>query len=106
MKFEFSKDELKEVHKTINSKSPAIVEFSKDELERVHKTIGRNVKRHREKKGISQLELSLEMGNKSVSLVSAAELNTGRKHFNIEHLYKISKILNVNMSVFFENLQK
>jgi|GEM_PF-212423 len=106
MKFEFFKDELEEVHETISSKSSATVEFSKNELEQVHKTIGHNVKKYREKKGISQLELSLEMGNKSVSLVSAAELNTDKKHFNIEHLYKISKILDVDISVFFENLPK
>ncbi len=51
---------------------------------------------------MTQLELSLEMGYKSVSLVSAAELCNDGKHFNIEHLYKISKILNVDISYFFE----
>ena len=80
-------------------------EFSKNELEEVHKTIGLAVKKYREKKGISQLELSLEMGNKSVSLISAAELYTDRKHFNIEHLYKISKILDIDISAFFEDLR-
>jgi len=80
-------------------------EFSKDEIEEVHKTIGYNVKKYREKKGISQLELSLEIGNKSVSLISAAELYTDKKHFNIEHLYKISKILDIDISVFFEDLR-
>ena len=80
-------------------------EFSKNELEEVHKTIGLAVKKYREKKGISQLELSLEMGNKSVSLISAAELYTDRKHFNIEHLYKKSKILDIDISAFFEDLR-
>ncbi|MBS4069383.1 MAG: helix-turn-helix transcriptional regulator [Sulfurimonas sp.] len=80
-------------------------EFSKNELEEVHKTIGLTVKKYREKKGFSQLELSLEMGNKSVSLISAAELYTDGKHFNIEHLYKISKILDIDISVFFEDLR-
>jgi len=42
------------------------------------------------------------MGYKSVSLVSAAELFTNAKHFNIEHLHKISKILNVPISSLIE----
>lgn len=79
-------------------------EFSKEELEEIHKKIGHAVKKYREQKQITQLELSLEIGNKSVSLISAAELFTNKKHFNIEHLYKISKILNVPISVFFEDV--
>lgn len=75
-------------------------EFSKEELEEIHKKIGYTVKKYREQKQITQLELSLEMGNRSVSLVSAAELFTNKKHFNIEHLYKISKILDIHISVF------
>jgi len=68
----------------------------------LYKTIGKNVKKFRTQKGLTQLELSLEMGYKSVSLVSAAELYTNNKHFNIEHLQKISKILNVPIASFFE----
>ena len=81
-------------------------EFLKEELEDIHRRVGLAVKKHREHKGFSQLDLSLEMGNKSVSLVSAAEKYKNKKRFNIGHLYKISKILDVDMSVFFENLQK
>jgi len=72
------------------------------EIDEVYKKIGINVKKLRQKKGITQLQLSLEMGNKSVSLVSAAEVFTSRKHFNIEHLYKISKILDVDIGEFFK----
>ncbi|WP_346726118.1 hypothetical protein [Arcobacter aquimarinus] len=42
------------------------------------------------------------MGNKSVSLISACEPYTNGKHFNIEHLYKISKILEIPICNFFE----
>ena len=73
------------------------ISFSDDEILAMHKTIGKNVKRYREEKGISQLQLSYAMGYKSVSLVSAAELASDGKHFNLEHLYKIAKILNMNM---------
>ncbi|MBE0515454.1 helix-turn-helix transcriptional regulator [Sulfurimonas sp.] len=77
-------------------------EFSKEEIEDIHRKIGLAVKKYREYKGFTQLDLSLEMGNKSVSLVSAAELFRNKKRFNIGHLYKISKILNIPMVAFFE----
>jgi transcriptional regulator with XRE-family HTH domain len=76
--------------------------FSDDEILTIYKVIGENVKRYRMQKGISQLSLSQEMGYSSVSLISAAELCNDGKHFNIEHLYKISKILNVPIAQFFE----
>ncbi|DAB28135.1 MAG: transcriptional regulator [Sulfurimonas sp. RIFOXYD12_FULL_33_39] len=79
-------------------------EFLQEEIDKAHKIVGQNVKKYRELKGLTQLELSLEMGNKSVSLVSAAELFTNKKHFNVEHLYKIAKILEVHISVFFEEV--
>jgi len=73
------------------------ITFSTDEILSVHKTVGRNVKKHRELKGLSQLQLSHAIGYSSVSLVSAAELVTKGIHFNIEHLYKISKVLDVEL---------
>lgn len=72
--------------------------FTKHEIETFYKNIGENVKKFRELKGMSQLELSHAIGNKSVSLVSAAELCSDGKHFNLEHLYKISKILEIDLS--------
>lgn len=73
--------------------------FSDDEISLMYKKIGENVKKYREMKGMSQLQLSNAMGYSSVSLVSAAELCSDGKHFNIEHLYKITKILDVEMCV-------
>ncbi len=72
--------------------------FTKEEIEVFYKEIGQKVKKIRNSKGMTQLELSYAMGYKSVSLVSSAELYTKKKHFNLEHLYKISKILNVKLS--------
>lgn len=69
--------------------------FSHEELAAFYSQIGRNVKKFRELNKLTQLELSLLMGYKSVSLISAAELHNDKKHFNLEHLYKISKILNI-----------
>ena len=68
-----------------------------DEL---YKIIGQNVAKYRKAKGLSQLDLSLAMGYKSVSVVSGAEIYYNGKHFNLEHLLKISQILNIEISEF------
>ena len=76
------------------------IQFSDEEILLMYKVIGNNVKKLREKHGITQMQLSQAMGNKSASLVSAAELASDKKHFNLEQLYKISKILNEPLSDF------
>lgn len=55
---------------------------------------------------MTQLDLTLAMGYKSVGLVSQAELCLNQKHFNIEHLYKISKVLEVEMGEFFKGMEE
>ena len=42
--------------------------------EQLYKIIGKNVAKFRKEKGLSQLDLSLQMGYKSVSVVSGAEI--------------------------------
>jgi transcriptional regulator with XRE-family HTH domain len=76
--------------------------FSNVEIQNIYKLIGENVKHYRTLKEMSQLSLSYEMGYKSVSLVSAAELCSDGKHFNIEQIYKISKILDIPIAKFLE----
>ena len=71
--------------------------LSADEL---YQIIGKNVAKIRKEKGLSQLDLSLQMGYKSVSIVSGAEIYYNGKHFNLEHLLKISQILDVNICDF------
>ena len=68
--------------------------------EELYKLIGRNVAKFRKQRKLSQLELSLRMGYKSVSVVSGAEIYYNGKHFNLEHLLKISQILNIEISEF------
>ena len=70
-----------------------------DEVQDLHTTIGKNVKKYREIKKLSQLTLSLEIGHASTTLVSQAELGKG-KRFNVEHLYKLSKALDVEICEF------
>jgi transcriptional regulator with XRE-family HTH domain len=70
-----------------------------------HIAIGKNVKRIRESKDITQLQLSQALGFKSVGLVSQAELYLKKQHFNIKHLLYIAYILDCNMSDFFEPIK-
>jgi len=74
-------------------------ELSEDEL---HKLIGSNVAKLRNKAKLSQLALSMEMGNKSPSLISSAEIYTNKRHFNILQLQKIAKVLDIDICEFFE----
>jgi transcriptional regulator with XRE-family HTH domain len=73
--------------------------LTEDEL---YQLIGFNVAKIRQEKGYSQLALSLEIGNKSPSLFSSAELYKDKRHFNIAQLHKIAKILDVEICDFFK----
>jgi len=75
---------------------------SDEKMNEIYKTIGKNVKRIRKDKGISQLVLALAIGHKAVGTVSMAELCLNGKHFNIEHLYKIADVLDVDVCEFFK----
>lgn len=79
--------------------SKEINNLSTDEL---YILIGSNVAKLRKEAKLSQLDLSLEMGNKSSSLVSSAELYTKKRKFNIAQLQKIAKILDVEIIDFFK----
>ena len=73
-------------------------------LENAHKIIGHNVKCAREKAGLTQLQLALAIGHKSVSLVSCAEIYHNKQHFNIEHLLKIAFVPGVSVESFFKGV--
>jgi len=77
--------------------------FTTDQL---YHTIGKNVAHYRKAKGMSQMDLSLQMGYKSVSVVSGAEICYRNKHFNLEQLLKISQILEVDLCDFFKPLSE
>lgn len=64
-----------------------------EDIDNLYKSIGQNVKKYREESGLTQLDLALLIGHKSVGTVSTAELYTNRKHFNLEHLAKIANVL-------------
>ena len=66
----------------------------------LHKKIWKNVQLKRAEKGLTQLKLAEDIGHSSTTIISQAELGS-KKHFNIEQLYKISKILECNIADFF-----
>lgn len=66
-------------------------------IEIFYTKIGQNVARYRKEKGLSQMDLSLQMGYKSISIISSAEIYYKGKHFNLEHLLKISQILDIEI---------
>lgn len=68
-----------------------------DFMEQFHVQIGINVKKAREEKGLTQLQLSQAIGHKSVTVISRAEIYYKKQHFNIEHLSKIAYVLEIEI---------
>ncbi len=66
-------------------------------LEEIHRKIGENVAKYRKEAGLSQLDLSLKVGHKSVSIIASGERFYNGKHFNINHLYQIANILDIEV---------
>lgn len=72
--------------------------------DKLNNIIGKNIKKYRlayKNEKITQEKLA-ELINVSVSLISSLESNKTKKGISINNLYKISVILNVPISKFFE----
>ncbi len=76
------------------------------EIEKFYKLISKNVKKYRKIRNMSQLELALIIGQRGSAFLNYAENCTNNKHFNLEHIYKISKALEVPITNFFEKDNK
>ncbi len=75
---------------------------TEEEIKKFYKDISKKVKFFRESKNITQLDLALDIGIKSVAFYSNCENNKYNKHFNLEHLYKIAKSLKIDINEFFK----
>ena len=73
------------------------ISFSEEEMTNFHKSIGKNVSDLRKKNNLTQLDLAYMLGHKSSAFISHAEINLYGKHFNIDHIYKISKAFDVEI---------
>ncbi|MDD3342773.1 MAG: helix-turn-helix transcriptional regulator [Sulfurospirillaceae bacterium] len=80
-----------------------IANADNEEIRDFYKTISNNVKKYRIEKKMSQLELALTIGQKGNAFYNYAENNTNNKHFNLEHLYKIAKALEIDVSELLKN---
>lgn len=77
------------------------IENLDDKVNTIHNIISKNVIKYRKEKGYSQLQLALDIGLTGNAFIARAEKRTNNAHFNIEHLVKISTILNVDIEKFF-----
>ncbi len=68
------------------------------EAEEFLNTVSKNIEIFREKKSITKLDISRQLGFMYPDHYSRMELRANGKHFNLRHLYKISKILEVPIS--------
>lgn len=78
------------------------IDFTEEEIANFYRTIGKNVKRLRTENGLTQMDLGIALGHSGIGTISVAEVYYNKKHFNLEHLYKISKILDCKMDEFFK----
>ena len=83
--------------KKVNSNDD-LESFSEEVLD----TVSKNVLKYRKEKGLTQMQLALEIGMSGGAYLGRAEIRKDNHHFNIKHLAKISKILDVDICNFFK----
>ena len=64
--------------------------------------VSENVVKYRKKKGLTQMQLALKIGMSGGAYLGRAEIRKDNHHFNIKHLAKIAKVLDVEICKFFE----
>jgi len=77
------------------------LDINNDDLQSFYTTISKNVIRLRKEQKISQLELATSIGHTSATFLGKAEILAENRHFNMEHIYKIALVLNVDINEFF-----
>lgn len=77
-------------------------EINEEDIEKIYKRIVKNIKNIRISKNISQEKMALAMGFTTATFYTNAESLKRDKHFNLEHIIKISKILNIDIQEIFK----
>jgi transcriptional regulator with XRE-family HTH domain len=72
-----------------------LVDYLDNEANEFLDLISSNVIKARKEKGYSQLKLATEIGYSSASYFGRMEIRKNGEHFNLVHLYKISKVLEI-----------
>lgn len=78
-------------------------DVSNEEIEEIYRRITTNIKRIRLSKNISQEKIALAMGFTTATFYTNAENLKRGKHFNLEHIIKIAKILDVDIEILFRD---
>lgn len=78
------------------------IDFTDEMLFSFYECISKNIIRIRKEKKISQLKLANAIGHQNATFLGKAELLVEGKHFNLEHIYKISQVLEINIEEFFK----
>ena len=79
-----------------------VEDLEESQIDDFYKMIGSNVKKIRNERGLTQLQLSQALGHKSVGLVSQSELYLKKQHVNLKHLYQLAYILDCNVEDFLQ----
>ncbi len=81
--------------------------MNEDDLEKfsdkILDIVSANVKKYRELKGYTQMQLALDIGLSGGAYLGRAEIRKNNHHFNIKHIAKISKVLDVPIEDFFKD---
>ncbi len=71
------------------------------EIDDFFQNICENIKKIRQEKGLSQLEVALSIGQKSPGFYANMENYSHGKRFNLIHLFKLSVLFDVSIEQFF-----
>mgnify|MGYP004574350067 CR=1 FL=1 len=78
------------------------MEIKKDDNKYIYVIVGKNIKRIRKEKGLTQVQLA-DLIQYNEGTIANIE-NSSYQTFSLEFLYVISKKLNVSMCEFFKNI--
>ena len=78
------------------------IEFKDKQIKDFYRIISKNVIRLRKERKISQLKLAYAIGHTNATFIGKAELLAENKHFNLEQIYKISQVMEVDIEEFFK----
>lgn len=76
------------------------------DIEDTYKCISKNIKHLRKLKKLTQENVALSMGFTTATFYTNAENFKNGKHFNLEHIIKISKILDIDICEIFKKYNK
>ncbi|RXJ67672.1 transcriptional regulator [Halarcobacter ebronensis] len=79
-----------------------IAEITEEESNKFHQNISKNVRKIRQEKNLTQLDVSLALGLSNPSFITNAESMSSDKKFNLNQLHKLSIIFNINICEFFK----